>query len=167
MNAIKHINECLPAVGYDAKEYRVLSKAIELLKSKLKKEGACVTSPVYASNEAKLLFSMALAEKEREVFMVMFLDTQNRIIDTAELFSGTVDGATVYPREVVKAALAVNATSVIFAHNHPSGSTEESEADKRLTDRLKEALALVDIRVIDHIIVGKDKTLSFAERGIL
>lgn len=103
---------------------------------------------------------------EREVFAVMLLDNQHRLIEFNELFKGTVDAASVYPREVVKAALACNAAAVIFAHNHPSGQPEPSEADKRITQRLKDALALVYIRVLDHIVVGEG-CVSFAERGLL
>jgi DNA repair protein RadC len=100
------------------------------------------------------------------VFAVMFLDNQHRLIAFEELFFGTIDSASVYPREVLKAALKVNAAALIFAHNHPSGDATPSQADKQITQRLKEALALVDIRVLDHIVVG-DSAISFAERGLL
>ncbi|GIA88948.1 DNA repair protein RadC [Vibrio cholerae] len=96
----------------------------------------------------------------------MFLDNQHRLIAFEELFFGTIDSASVYPREVLKAALKVNAAALIFAHNHPSGDATPSQADKQITQRLKEALALVDIRVLDHIVVG-DSAISFAERGLL
>ncbi|EMM5787310.1 DNA repair protein RadC [Pseudomonas aeruginosa] len=108
-----------------------------------------------------------LAGFEHEVFAALFLDTQHRLIEYVELFRGTIDGASVYPREVVKEALRVNAAAVIFSHNHPSGNPEPSQADKVLTLRLKEALALVEIRTLDHIIVGGKTTASFAERGLL
>jgi DNA repair protein RadC len=167
MQAIKHISECLPVAGYDVKEQRLVRKAIELLKSKLKKDGACVSCVVTASAEARLLINLALAAKEREVFLVMFLDNQNCIIESTELFQGTIDSAAVYPREVVKAALAVNAAAAILAHNHPSGNTTPSEADKRITETIKDALAVVEIKVLDHIIVGGDKNFSFAEHGLI
>lgn len=96
----------------------------------------------------------------------MFLDNQHRLIAFEELFFGTIDSASVYPREVLKAALKVNAAAIILAHNHPSGDATPSQADKQITQRLKEALALVDIRVLDHIVVG-DSAISFAERGLL
>ena len=96
----------------------------------------------------------------------MFLDNRNTLIEFREMFHGTVDQAAVYPREVVKAALEVNAAAVIFAHNHPSGETDPSQADLRITARLKDALSLMEIRVLDHLIVGRDVT-SFAERGLL
>jgi DNA repair protein RadC len=102
-----------------------------------------------------------------EVFACLFLDTRHRVIHYEELFTGTLDGASVYPREVVKRALAKNAAALIFAHNHPSGVAEPSRADELLTRRLKEACALVDIRVLDHFVIGEGAAVSFAERGLL
>lgn len=102
-----------------------------------------------------------------EVFAVLLLDTRHRLIEYRELFRGTVDGASVHPREVVREAMAVNAAAVIFAHNHPSGVSEASHADELITRRLRDALSLVDIRTLDHIIVGSDHCLSFAERGMI
>jgi DNA repair protein RadC len=107
-----------------------------------------------------------LADLEYEVFACLFLDSRHRLIKFEELFRGTIDGAFVYPREVVKAALACNAAAAIFAHNHPSGVAEPSEADKFTTQRLKQALGLIDIRVLDHFVVG-DAIYSFAEHGLL
>ncbi len=103
----------------------------------------------------------------REVFLVLFLDTQNQLVATEEMFTGTLTQTSVYPREVVKRALHHNAASVIFAHNHPSGIAQQSQADVLLTKQLKQALALVDVRVLDHFIVARNNTLSFSERGIL
>lgn len=103
----------------------------------------------------------------REVFLVMFLDAQNRVIAHEELFAGTLTQTSVYPREVVKRALQLNAAAVIFSHNHPSGVAEPSQADQLLTTALKQALDLVDVRVLDHFIVAGNTTLSFAERGLL
>lgn len=102
-----------------------------------------------------------------EVFACLFLDNQHRVIEFQELFRGTIDSASVYPREVVKAALGCNAAAVIFAHNHPSGLTQPSEADKLITSRLKQALGLIDIRVLDHFIVGDGDAYSFAENGLI
>lgn len=167
MQTIKHISECIPTNGYDAKERRLVIKAMDVLKTKLKKEGACITCQQSASDEARMLINLALAGRDREVFLVMFLDAQHRIIDSAELFQGTIDAAGVYPREVVRAALAVNSCAVIIAHNHPSGSLMPSDADRAITTKIKNALELVDIRLLDHIIVGGDKTLSFAQHNIL
>ena len=103
----------------------------------------------------------------REVFLVLFLDTQNHLVATEEMFAGTLTQTSVYPREVVKRALHHNAASVIFAHNHPSGITKQSQADELLTKELKQALALVDVRVLDHFIVAGNNTLSFSERGLI
>ncbi len=103
----------------------------------------------------------------REVFLVLFLDTQNHLVATEEMFAGTLTKTSVYPREVVKRALHHNAASVIFAHNHPSGIAKQSQADELLTKELKQALALVDVRVLDHFIVAGNNTLSFSERGLL
>ncbi len=110
---------------------------------------------------------LKLGSLNREVFLVMFLDAQNRLNATEEMFSGTLTQTSVYPREVVKRAMHYNAASVIFAHNHPSGVAEQSAADEMLTKQLKEALALVDVRVLDHFIIAGNQTLSFAERGLL
>jgi len=103
----------------------------------------------------------------REVFACLFLDNRHRVIRYEELFQGTIDGASVHPREVVRRALEVNAAAVIFAHNHPSGVTEPSQADLRITQRLKDALALVDVRVLDHLIIGEGDAASLAEQGLL
>ena len=108
-----------------------------------------------------------LAGFEHEVFAVLFMDTQHRLIEYAEMFRGTIDGASVYPRELVKEALRLNAAAVIVSHNHPSGNPEPSGADRALTQRLKEALGLVDVRVLDHVIVAGSDTTSLAERGLL
>lgn len=111
---------------------------------------------------------LKLAQRPQEVFMALWLDAQNRLIKADELFTGTLSQTSVYPREVVKAALANNAAAVILAHNHPSGTAEPSSADEMLTRNLKSALTLVDVRVLDHFIVaGNAQPLSFAERGLL
>lgn len=108
-----------------------------------------------------------LSARPHEVFCVLYLDTRHRVIAFEELFRGTIDGASVHPREVVKQALHHNAAAVIFAHNHPSGVAEPSDADRRLTQRLKDALALVDIRTLDHFVIGGIEAASFAERGLI
>lgn len=102
-----------------------------------------------------------------EVFACLFLDNRHRVIAFEELFTGTIDGASVHPREVVRRSLAHNAAAVIFAHNHPSGIAEPSQADKHITRRLTEALGLIDIRVLDHFVIGDGESVSFAERGLL
>jgi len=108
-----------------------------------------------------------LAPREHEIFAILFLDNRHRVIEFVPLFRGTIDGASVHPREVVKEALARNAAAVILAHNHPSGVAEPSAADELITTRLRDALALVDIRVLDHLVVTGDTVVSFAERGLL
>ena len=115
----------------------------------------------------KHYLQLHLAAKPHEAFCVVFLDVQNRLLEMEELFRGTLSQTSVYPREVVKRALHHGAAAVVLAHNHPSGSVEPSRADEALTHTLKAALALVDIRVLDHIIVGQGQTLSMAERGLL
>ncbi|MCB1757347.1 MAG: DNA repair protein RadC [Gammaproteobacteria bacterium] len=111
--------------------------------------------------------SLKLRKLGHEMFVCLFLDNKHRVIEYQEMFRGTLSSANVYPREVVKACLAVNAAAVIFAHNHPSGVAEPSEADICLTERLKEALALIDVRVLDHLVVGEGVAVSFAERGLV
>ncbi len=139
----------------------LLERAAEALAVKYRREGT-FTNPTNVKEYLKL----KLGAHDREVFAVMFLDNQHKLICFEELFLGTIDAASVYPREVLKAALRCNAAAVIFAHNHPSGDSTPSQADRRITERLKDALALVDVRVLDHIVTG-DTCTSFAERGWL
>lgn len=115
----------------------------------------------------KKYISLRIASLEHEVFGMMYLDAQNRVLDCGEMFRGSVNQASVYPREVVKEALRLNASALILYHNHPSGRVEPSRADELLTQSLKSALALVDIRVLDHIIVGPEATCSMAEKGLM
>ena len=126
------------------------------------RRGDALSSP----QETRQYLSDKLRDYKHEVFAALFLDQRHRVICFEELFSGTLDGAAVYPREVLKKALQHNAAALIFAHNHPSGVAEPSDADQHITKRLKEALALVDIRVLDHFIIGDD-VVSFAERGLI
>ncbi|ENM6578571.1 DNA repair protein RadC [Vibrio fluvialis] len=125
------------------------------------KRGEALTSP----QQTKLYLSSVLRDRQREAFYILFLDNQHRVIRDEVLFEGTIDAASVYPREVVKRALHHNAAALILAHNHPSGVAEPSQADRRITQRLTDALALVDIRVLDHFVVGDGDVVSFAERG--
>jgi len=118
-------------------------------------------------NHTRDFLRMLLAERKAEVFSCLYLDNRHRVIETVELFQGTIDGASVYPRVVVQQALTVNAAAVMFFHNHPSGVAEPSNADQAITRRLKEALALIDIRVLDHFVVTAGESISFAERGLL
>jgi DNA repair protein RadC len=143
-----------------------LKAALELARRALKEEistRSALTSPKAVRDYLRL----ALAGREQEVFVVLLLDAQHRVIASEELFRGTLTQTSVYPREVVKCALKHNAAAVIFAHNHPSGVAEPSHADEILTRSLKSALALVDIQVLDHFIVAGSRTMSFAERGLL
>jgi DNA repair protein RadC len=125
--------------------------------------GTAIRSP--ADTEAFLL--SRLRHLGHELFCCLFLDNRHRVLHFEPMFRGTIDGTSVYPREVVKEALAVNAAAVILAHNHPSGVAEPSQADERITRRLKSALALVDIRLLDHLIVGAGRATSLASRGML
>lgn len=132
------------------------------LDEELKRE--CVLN---APSTVRDCLKLQFAGQESESFVALFLDSQHRLIALHELFRGTLTQTSVYPREVVKAALRVNAAAIIFAHNHPSGVAEPSQADQQLTTALKQALALVDVRVLDHFIVAGASVLSFAERGLL
>lgn len=108
-----------------------------------------------------------MRDYQREVFTCLYLDNQHRVVAVEELFHGTIDGAAVYPREVVKRCLHNNAAAVIFAHNHPSGVAEPSQADLSITRRLQQALNTIDVRVLDHVVVGREEVVSFAERGLI
>ncbi|HSI47144.1 MAG TPA: DNA repair protein RadC [Ideonella sp.] len=124
--------------------------------------------PVFDSpGRVKDFVSLQLARREQEVFGVLFLDSQHRLIEWRELFHGTLSQTSVYPREIVKQALALNAGALILAHNHPSGLAEPSKADEYLTQSLKAALQMVDVRVLDHLVVGAGQVVSFAERGLI
>jgi len=127
------------------------------------KRPAALTNP----NEVADYLVAQFAGYEHEVFACLFLDQRHRLIRFEAMFAGTIDGCSVHPREVVKAALRANAAAVILAHNHPSGVAEPSAADQTLTHRLKDALALVDVRVLDHFVVGGGATVSFAARGLI
>jgi DNA repair protein RadC len=143
-----------------------LQAAVELVRRALTQEMRG-TDNLGSPQAVRKYLRLLLEHKPVEVFVGIFLDAQNRLIAAEELFSGTLTQTSVYPREVVKSALRHNAASVIFAHNHPSGVAEPSRADEVLTQSLKQALALVDVRVLDHFIIGQAATLSFAERGLL
>ncbi len=125
------------------------------------------TDTLAAPGAVRDYLRLLLAGREHEVFVAVLLDAQNRVLSCEELFRGTLTQTSVYPREVVKVALAANAGAVIFAHNHPSGVSEPSRADELLTQQLKSALALVDIKVLDHFVVAGGESMSFSERGLL
>lgn len=147
----------------DAK-YTQLQAVLEMSKRHLQEQ--LTRDTVFSSAEAvRTYLSTQLRHSQREIFAVLFLDSQHRLIRYQELFMGTIDSAAVYPREVVKAALTHNAAAVILAHNHPSGVSEPSQADISITERIRKALDLIDVRLLDHFIVGDARPLSLAERG--
>ncbi|WP_341659438.1 DNA repair protein RadC [Vibrio sp.] len=150
--------------GLGEAKYVQLQAALEMTQRYLYEalvRGEALTSP----EQTKLYLVSRLRDKTREAFYILFLDNQHRVIKGEVLFEGTIDSASVYPREVVKRALDHNAAALILAHNHPSGVAEPSQADRRITRRIGDALALVDIRVLDHFVVGDGEVVSFAERG--
>lgn len=152
--------------GMGPAKYAQLQAVLEMARRALSEDirsGDVLRSPASVREYLKLV----LQGREQEVFLALFLDAQNRVIEPEELFRGTLTQTSVYPREVVKRALHHNAAAVIFAHNHPSGVAEPSRADELLTQTLKQALALVDVKVLDHFIVGGSALLSFAERGLV
>jgi DNA repair protein RadC len=152
--------------GMGQAKFVQLQAVLEMSRRALNEEmqrGDALNSPRAVRDYLQLL----LGSRPQEVFVVLFLDTQHRVIATEELFHGTLSQTSVYPREVVKRALAHNAAAVILAHNHPSGVAEPSQADQHLTQALKQALALVDVRVLDHFIVAGGRMHSFAETGLL
>jgi DNA repair protein RadC len=152
--------------GLGRAKYAQLQAVLEMSRRYLREE--LVHGDVLSSPEATRDFLKAhLHRRPSEVFACLFLDNRHRMVKYEELFQGTIDGASVHPREVVRRALETNAAAVIFAHNHPSGVAEPSQSDLRITQRLKDALALVDVRVLDHIIVGDGEGTSLAERGLI
>ncbi|MBS6438448.1 DNA repair protein RadC [Pantoea sp.] len=143
--------------------HRTIKRALTLLENHLREPGVAFTSTPFSRDWIRL----QLASHERELFMVLLLDNQNRLLAHETLFSGSINSTVVHPREVVKSALRHNAAAVILAHNHPSGCAEPSDADRNITERLKKALTLVDVRLLDHLVVGSKEIVSFAERSWL
>ena len=152
--------------GIGASKYVQLQAIFEMSRRALN-EQMQVKDMLSSPQQVRDFLCLKLGGLTREVFVVLFLDAQNRMITSEEMFSGTLTQTSVYPREVVKKALHHNAASVIFAHNHPSGIAQPSQADELITKELKQALALVDVRVLDHFIVAGNTTFSFVERGLL
>lgn len=156
---------CKP-LGLGTAKFAQLQAVLEMARRHLAQElkrGDALTSPEHT----RRYLQAQLRDRDHEVFVVLLLDNQNRVVHYHELFRGTIDAASVYPREVVKLALNKGAAAVILAHNHPSGVAEPSSADRLITEKLVQALGLVDIRVLDHLIVGDGVTVSFAERGLI
>jgi DNA repair protein RadC len=144
-------------------EQEIVEKAMAILESHMRNPGVVLTSPAMVRDFLRL----RLAGKQYEVFVVIFLDAQHRVIEVVDLFTGTLTQTSVYPREVVRACIEKNAAAVMFAHNHPSGIAQPSRSDELLTRNLKDALELVDVTVLDHFVVGDTAIVSFAERGLL
>ncbi|MDS1916419.1 DNA repair protein RadC [Enterobacter asburiae] len=144
-------------------DQQTIRTALTLLECQLREPGAAFTS----SSSIRDWLRLQLASLDREAFTVLWLDNQNRLIDHDTLFLGTINSITVHPREVVKSGLKNNAAAALLAHNHPSGEAEPSHADRLITERLKQTLELIDIRLLDHLVVGGMDIVSFAERGWL
>lgn len=155
----RRIREDAPEYG---DENAVIAKALDILAKRMRR-----SDPMTSPDITRSFLTLHFAGHEEESFVVLYLDNQNRLIAAETLFLGTIDGASVYPRVVVKAALHHNAAAVVFAHNHPSGQASPSEADRRLTERLKAALQTVDVRVLDHFVIGGVESYSFAEHGLI
>ena len=140
---------------------RLIEQAETLMRSRIRADAQQLSDPSAAGN----MFRYRLASHDREVFSVAFLDTRHKVIAVEDMFTGTLDGAEVHPREIAKRALTLNAAAIICAHNHPSNSGEPSGADRAVTARLKQSLALVDVRLLDHFVVTADGYTSMAARG--
>lgn len=158
------VTTAAPANLDTAQQDAVIAQAKAILEWRfIENRGEPLTSP----DKVRNFLTFKLAELPHEMFCALFLDTKHRVIAFEEMFRGTIDGASVHPREVVKEALKHNAAAVIITHNHPSGVPEPSAADNALTRRLQEALAMVDVRLLDHFVVGGAETVSFTERGLI
>jgi DNA repair protein RadC len=157
------VTEAVMSAVLSAYEAKVVARALRVMEKSLVNRETTMSSP----DEVRRYLQLRLFALQHEVFMLLMLDTRNRLIEARELFRGTLSQTVVYPREVVKAALLTNAAAVILAHNHPSGCAEPSAADRTLTDALKRALGTVDVPVLDHLIIAGRKTYSFAEHGLI
>ena len=158
---VKYTNKLAPATKLSAEE-RLIGRALRLIESQI-----LTGEPMDSPNKVRSYLCLRLGMEKQEHFGAVWLDTQHRVIGAEEMFHGTLGQAPAYPREVLKRALSLDAAAVILYHNHPSGIAEPSAADSRLTSVLKGALELIDVRVLDHIIVGGAGSFSFAERGLL
>lgn len=141
----------------------VIAAAIRFMEERGQYRSQAFKSP----QDSKTYLQLRIGDREHEVFCVLFLNSKHQLISADEMFRGTIDGAFVYPREIVKRALSLNAAAAILGHNHPSGDVQPSEADKNITNRIKEVLAMVDVRVLDHMVVAADNAYSFAEHGLM
>ena len=161
MHIVRSMTYTRYKLGSETTEQDVLAAAEGILKGRLERQGS-LTNPTDATD----FLRMRLGALQHEEFHVLWLDNRHRILECQKLFTGTVDGASIYPREVVRAALSVNASAAIFAHNHPSGIAEPSAADRNITNELRDALRLIGVRMLDHIVVGAE-CVSMANRGLL
>lgn len=157
------MSEFILTPSFPINEQRVIRRAMRLLEKYQRNPG----EQFLATSLTKIWLQLRLARQEREIFMALYLDNQNRLLQHETMFLGSVNSTEVHPREIVKSALRHNAAAVILAHNHPSGITDASKADRTITDRIVNALNLVEVRVLDHFIIGDGDTLSFAEMGWL
>lgn len=146
-----------------AQEDALIAQALGIIEARMRRCSDAVTSP----EAVRQYLRLRVRELPYETFGVLWLDNRHRVIEAREIFRGTIDGSSVWPREVVREALALNAAAVILYHNHPSGVAEPSQADLRITQKIKDALSLVDVRILDHVIVGEGGSVSFAERGLV
>ena len=161
--SLKPLFLCAPDATPVQEKFAVAKELVKRWLGEELKRGAVLTQPAAVRDYLRIL----LTNEEREIFVVIYLDAQHRMIVSERAFLGTLTQTSVYPREIVRAALRHNAAAVIFAHNHPSGVVEPSRADEALTQALKRALAMVDVRVLDHFIVANPAILSFAEKGLI
>lgn len=150
-NTLKEVNQ---------DDEKIIQSALKILEDRIT-YGDVLNSP----DDTKKYILLKLSRKENEVFTAIFLNTRHRVIAFEEMFNGTINMASVHPREIVKRALYHNASAIIYAHNHPSGDPEPSQADRNLTEQLQKALALIEVRTLDHFVVGTSDVVSFAERG--
>ena len=162
MNPTRRLSRTMRAALYSQDAEQIMGAALALLQERAHYADA-LTTPAAVRDYLRL----SLSAREHEIFACVWMDAQHRVIKFEEMFRGTLTQSSVYPREVVKSALAHNAAAVIFAHNHPSGIAEPSRADELITTKLRNALALVEVKVLDHFIIAGKETLSFAERGLL
>ena len=146
-----------------ARDDATIRRALKILETRMMVSSDIMSTPDMVKDFLKL----RLGQLPYEVFGVVFLTNRHTVIDTAEIFRGTINSASVHPREIVRDCITHNATAVIFYHNHPSGNPEPSQADQRITDRLHNALALIDVQVLDHVVIGHTSHVSFAERGLI
>jgi len=156
------MSEVCPVTVIHRSEEELINHALAILSQRHKK-GELLTSP----ESTKRFLQLKLAEERNEVFGCIFLDNRHRIIEVEDLFFGTIDGASVHPRVILQKALMHNAAAIFLYHNHPSGVGEPTQSDQTITTRIKEALALIDVHLLDHLVVGIEESVSFAECGLL